>query len=104
MLSLPNFIHRMLRKISYATANGLAQCFAYRVNRDAIKDLLKEASDNRANRFFASQAAGLAIEDLFFIDTSSSGSMSAADVIGFDFQTGIESARESSDNIRLSFR
>ena len=53
-----------------------------------VIDIGKEAFNDQAYGRFARHAAGLEIEDHFFINLSRRGAVRAAHVIGLDFQTG----------------
>ena len=90
--------------VAHPPANRLAQRFADALDRDPVEHLLEEAGDDHPHRFAARVAAGHRVEHLLLVDAAARAAVRAADVVGFDLQAGIESARASRESIRLSFR
>lgn len=61
-----------LRVFADAAGDRQAERFANGLDRDPVEDLLKEASDDHLDRFFAGKATRAGVEDQLFIDAARS--------------------------------
>ena len=75
-----------LRDPTDSAANGCSKSLTDRGYGDAVEDLLEEAGYHQPSCLVGGEAAGLGVEDLFFVDPSARGTVGAANIIGFDFQ------------------
>jgi hypothetical protein len=66
--------------------NGSAQRFANDLDRDTIVNLLEKAFHDHVHGFVSMNPAAHAVEDLFFVDSTSRRTVSAFDIVRLNFE------------------
>src|SRR5262245_20267238 len=66
--------------------NGLAEGLADTFDRNAVEDLLEEATDDQPRSFLPREAARLGIKNQLFVDFAARRTVRAADVVALDLQ------------------
>jgi len=72
---------------AYLSSDRRCESFANTFDRNSIKNLLKEATDDHSRRLFASEATTASVENLFLVDFRRRAAVRATHVIRFDLES-----------------
>jgi hypothetical protein len=79
---------RLSRVIANAAGNCQAESIADAFNGNPVKHLLEESSHNHLDRLGPRKSTAAGVKNQFLIDATAGAAVSAANIIGFDFQSG----------------